>query len=67
MSDKITAADLDGMRRAADEGGATETYLRDAADEIDRLRGERDKFETAWQDALDRYESLLNQVGGTDA
>ena len=55
--------DLDGMRRAADDGGATETYLHDAVDEIERLRAERDKFEKAWQDALDRYESLLNQLG----
>ena len=47
----------------------TRTYslLRQAADEIERLRADRDKFETAWQDVSDRYESLLNQLGATDA
>ena len=59
--------DLGGMRRAADEGGATETYLRDAADEIERLRGERDKFKRAWRNLADQYEYLLSQRGGTDA
>ena len=38
-----------------------------AADEIERLRADRDKFEKAWQDVSDRYESLLNQAGATDA
>lgn len=41
--------------------------LLDAADEIARLRAERDKFERAWNDVSDRYEALLNQLGATDA
>ena len=38
-----------------------------AAEEIKLLRYERDQFERAWSAVSDRYESLLNQLGGTDA
>ena len=52
-------------------GGAalssTYSLMRKAADEIERLRGERDKFAAAWKEVSDRYESLLDQLGGTDA
>ena len=66
MPDKPKTADLEGVHRVADEGGPAETYLREAADEIERLRAERDKFETAWNEVSDRYETLLNQLGATD-
>ena len=38
-----------------------------AALEIERLRAERDKFAKAWESVSDRYETLLNQLGATDA
>jgi hypothetical protein len=41
--------------------------VRRAADEIERLREDRDKFERAWNDVSGRYEALLNQLGATDA
>jgi hypothetical protein len=53
-----------------DQAVATATLIAsapDMRDEIERLRDERDKFERAWNDVSDRYEALLNQLGGTDA
>ena len=64
-----TTVDTAELRRRA-VGNMTDRtgrLIEQAADELDRLRAERDRYKSAWNAVSEKYEDLLGQLGGTDA
>ena len=64
-----TAIDTAELRRRA-VGNMTDRtgrMIEAAADELDRLRADRDRYKAAWNAVCVKYEDLLGQLGATDA